>query len=95
MTKYETEEENRDKRAAVLVIPAYLIGKAVVQSVFFGLVTVYGLYMVRQAGITIKGNYCFVIASILLLYSYLVETEPPWGQLFRRDRFVYSLHRLN
>ena len=56
MTKYETEEENRDKRAAVLVIPAYLIGKAVVQTVFWGLVAMYGLYKVRQAGITIKAN---------------------------------------
>ena len=95
MTKYETEEENRRDKRFAPVIPAYLIGKAVAQTVFWGLVAMYGLYKVRQAGITIKGNYCFVIASILLLYSYLVETEPPWGQLFRRDRFVYSLHRLN
>ena len=63
MTKYETEEENRDKRAAVLVIPAYLIGKAVVQTVFWGLVAMYGLYKVRQAGITIKGNYCLLLLA--------------------------------
>jgi hypothetical protein len=94
MTKYETEEEIRDKRFAP-AIPAYLYGQAVALAVFVALVARYGSQQVEQAGIIVTGNYCFVIASILLLYSYLVETEPPWGQLFKRDRFVYSLYRLN
>ena len=95
MTKYETEEENRDKWFAA-VIPAYFIGKAVAQTVFWGLVAMYEWYAVKRAGVKIRrGNYCFVTASILLSYSSLVETEPPWGQLFKRDSFVYSLHRLN